>query len=192
MEFIVENFKLNSLESGNFIKPYSATFTLNGDKRSWELVKANDSVAVLIYNADSESFVTVRQFRPPLFANNSGVDGVTLELCAGIVDKDLTLEEIAAEEVIEETGFKVDAKSLEKITSFYTAVGFAGPKQHLYYTEVDESCRVTSGGGVAGEELIEVVEIPTESARELMFDESIPKTPGLLFAFEWFLAKKGV
>ncbi len=72
MEFIVENFELNSLKSGNFIKPYSATFTLNGNSRSWELVKASDSVAILIYNVDSRSFVTVRQFRPPLFVNIRG------------------------------------------------------------------------------------------------------------------------
>lgn len=192
MEFVIENFKLHPLQNGDYIKPYFATFTLNGTKKDWEVVKASDSVAILIYNSDSNSFVCVRQFRPPVFANNEGVSGVTLELCAGILDKALTLKEIAAEEVLEETGFKVSADSLEKITSFYTAVGFAGPKQHLYFVEVNESSRATCGGGIPGQELIEVVEIPLDRAREVMFDESIAKTPGLLFAFEWFLNKKAV
>ena len=33
-----------------------------------------------------------------------GSDGVTYELCAGIVDKQIPLEQIAREEVLEETG----------------------------------------------------------------------------------------
>ena len=33
-----------------------------------------------------------------------GSDGVTFELCAGIVDKQISLEQIAKEEVLEETG----------------------------------------------------------------------------------------
>ncbi len=33
-----------------------------------------------------------------------GSDGVTFELCAGIVDKQIPLEQIAKEEVLEETG----------------------------------------------------------------------------------------
>jgi UDP-sugar diphosphatase len=190
MEFIVENMELSPLQNGKFVQPFSVSFSLNGNRRNWELVKADDSVAILIYNRDSNSFVCVRQFRPPVFINDKSTNGVTLELCAGILDKDLTLAQIASEEIIEETGFQVDADDLEKITSFSTAVGVAGTKQHLYYAEVDESCRVSCGGGVADEELIEVVEIPLEKAKELMFDETIPKTPGLLFAFEWFLNKR--
>ena len=188
MEFVVEDFKVEPLKDGNYLKPYFATFKLNGESRDWELVKAGDSVAILIYNRDNNSFVLVKQFRPALYFNQQS--GVSIELCAGLVDKDLSLEQIASEEIMEETGFSVDANELEKITSFYTSVGFAGSKQHLYFCEVDESRRVNGGGGVAGEEMIEVVEISLESARDLMYNEDIPKTPGLLFAFEWFLNKK--
>ena len=186
MKFIVEDFKLEPLKSGEYIKPAYATFKLNGEARDWEIVSAKDSVAILIYNKDSNSFVCVRQFRPAVYAHNKG-DGITVELCAGLVDKNLSLEEIAAEEILEETGFRVEASNLEKITSFYTSVGFAGSKQYLYYVEVDESLRVNSGGGIEGEEMIEVIEIPLKDAKEFMFNEDIPKTPGLLFAFEWFI-----
>jgi len=44
--------------------------------------------------------------------------GYTLELCAGIVDKKLSLEEIAREEVLEECGYDVPASRLQKIFSF--------------------------------------------------------------------------
>lgn len=44
--------------------------------------------------------------------------GFTLELCAGIVDKEISLAEIAAEEVFEECGYKVEPEKLERIIQF--------------------------------------------------------------------------
>ena len=189
MEFIVEDFKLEPLERGEYVKPSLATFKLNGQERDWEVVDVKDSVAILIYNKDSNSFVCVKQFRAAVYAHTKS-NGVTLELCAGLLDKELSIEEIASEEVFEETGFRVEPSELKKITSFYTSVGFAGSRQYLYYVEVNESKRVSQGGGVEGEELIEVVEIPLDRAKEVMYNEEIPKTPGLLFAFCWFFENR--
>lgn len=44
--------------------------------------------------------------------------GFTLELCAGIVDKKISLAEIAAEEVFEECGYKIEPEMLERIIQF--------------------------------------------------------------------------
>lgn len=44
--------------------------------------------------------------------------GIALEMCAGIVDKDKSLDEIAREEVLEECGYNVPVKSLHKIISY--------------------------------------------------------------------------
>ena len=41
--------------------------------------------------------------------------GITLELCAGIVDKNESLEEIARQEVLEECGYDVQTTALEKV-----------------------------------------------------------------------------
>ena len=49
----------------------------------------------------------------------------------------------------EECGYKVN--NLEYITSFSTAVGHSGAKQSLFYAEIDENDRVSTGGGVDGE-----------------------------------------
>jgi len=189
MEFKIEDFKCQELTNGKFVKPCLANYRINGESRTWEIVKASDSVAILIYNEDSNCLVCVKQFRPAVFMQNRETNGVTLELCAGILDKNLTLEEIASEEILEECGFSVEPYSLEKITSFYTSVGFAGSKQHLYFAQVNESMRVNSGGGVDGEEMIEVVELSIKEAKEIIYNENIPKTPGLLFAFNWFFAR---
>lgn len=48
-----------------------------------------------------------------------GKAGITLELCAGIVDKaDKSLADTAVEEVLEECGYKITADQLIKIGTF--------------------------------------------------------------------------
>ena len=110
---------------------------------------------------------------------------MSVELCAGIVDKEMSLQQIAKEEIEEECGYAVPLESVQKISSFYTSVGFAGSKQSLYYVEVDERMKVSEGGGVDAE-LIEVINLPVDQAKTFMYDESIVKTPGLMFAFMWY------
>jgi UDP-sugar diphosphatase len=183
MENRIENFKLAPLKDAKFISSSLATYEQNGIAKSWEVVEAHDSVAILIYHKEKDAFVLVKQFRPAVYLNNK--IGMTIELCAGIVDKNLSMIHIASEEIEEECGYTVTVDRIEKITSFHTSVGFAGSKQMLYYTEVDESMKVSEGGGV-DDELIEVVYLPIEEAKAMIFDENISKTPGLMFAFMWW------
>ncbi len=179
----IKDFTLNPLVDPKFISTSLATYSQNEIKKSWEIVQAHDSVSILIYHTEQQKFVLVKQFRPAVYVNNK--DGMSIELCAGIVDKNLTLQEIAQEEIEEECGYDIPLENIKKITSFYTSVGFAGSKQTLYYAEVDESMKVSDGGGVDGE-LIEVVSLSVEDAKKLIYDESIVKTPGLIFAFMWW------
>jgi len=183
MQNKIENFTLDPLHDPRFIATARAHYKQNGIAKSWEIVKAHDSVAILIYHTEFDAFILVQQFRPAVYMNNN--DGVTVELCAGIVDKQLSLAQIAKEEIEEECGYDVPLEKIEKITSFYTSVGFAGSRQTLYYAEVDESMKVSEGGGVDAE-LIEVIVLPSRKANSLIFDESIAKTPGLMFAFIWW------
>ena len=187
MQNHIEHFKLQPLEDAKFIKTSFATYEQNGKAKSWEIVEAHDSVAILIYHREKNAFILVKQFRPAVFLNNQ--DGMTIELCAGIVDKQLSLVEIAMEEIEEECGYRVPVDSIEKITSFHTSVGFAGSKQMLYYVEVDESMKVSEGGGVDDEQ-IEVVTLAISEAKALIYDESIAKTPGLMFAFMWYFDRR--
>ena len=183
MDNHIEHFNLQPLEDAKFIKTSFATYIQNGKEKSWEIVEAHDSVAILIYHREKNAFILVQQFRPAVYLNNQ--DGMTIELCAGIVDKKLSLAEIAMEEIEEECGYRVSVECIEKIISFHTSVGFAGSKQMLYYVEVDESMKVSEGGGVDDEQ-IEVVTLPIAEAKALIYDERIAKTPGLMFAFMWW------
>ncbi|XP_060907688.1 uridine diphosphate glucose pyrophosphatase NUDT14 [Labrus mixtus] len=114
--------------------------------------------------------------------------GVTYELCAGLVDKpDLSLEEIARQEVLEECGYDVPASKLKRITSYRSGVGVTGSKQTMFYAEVSEDNCVSAGGGEPREgELIEVVKVPLHEAMTFAYDERIPKTMGVIFSFIWF------
>ncbi len=182
----IKHFKLQPLVNAKFISTSFATYEQEGIQKSWEIVEAHDSVAILLYHKEKRSFVLVKQFRPAVYLNND--NGMTIELCAGIVDKELSLVEIAKEEVEEECGYDIPLSNIQKITSFHTSVGFAGSKQTLYFAEVEESMKVSEGGGVDHEQ-IEVVYLPLEEAKKLLYDESIAKTPGLMFAFMWWFER---
>jgi UDP-sugar diphosphatase len=186
MEKQIKHFKLQPLVNAKFISTAFATYEQEGIQKSWEIVEAHDSVAILLYHKEKRSFVLVKQFRPAVYLNND--HGMTIELCAGIVDKELSLVEIAKEEVEEECGYDIPLSNIQKITSFHTSVGFAGSKQTLYFAEVEESMKVSEGGGVDHEQ-IEVAYLPIDEAKKFLYDESIAKTPGLMFAFMWWFER---
>ncbi len=190
MKIRIENFRLEPLEAGRYIHPCLARFRMDGEQKSWEVLRSRDSVAILLWHRERERFILVRQFRPPVYLSNG--EGMTVELCAGLLDKpELSPEEVAREEIEEECGYRVASEDLQRITSFYTSVGHSGSRQILYYAEVTEAMRTGPGGGVPGEEKIEVVEYTLQEARSLAEDETIARTPGLLYALCWWEKNRG-
>ena len=185
--YTIENISLTPCDDSAFVNVERMHYTQDGVEKSWDVAQVHDSVAVLLYHTGRDAFVLVKQFRPPVYLKND--DGFTYELCAGIVDKSQPLEVIAQEEIHEECGYDVDLSGIERVTSFYTSVGFAGARQTLYYAEIDESMKVHEGGGIETE-AIEVVYLPREAAKTFVMDESKAKTPGIMFAMMWFFEKK--
>jgi len=175
---------ITELKETNFIKPIEIHYTQKGIKKRWEAVLSHDSVAILLYHKDKDAFVLVKQLRVTVL-NKNPKDGYMYELCAGIVDKNCSLEQIAKEEILEECGYDVPLEKIEKISSFYTSVGISGTHQTLYYAEIDERMKVNEGGGLEEEE-IEVIYIPLREAKVFMFDEKYQKTTGVSLAFYWF------
>lgn len=181
---MIKNVTIVACENSDFVKPKRMKYLQNGVPKIWDMVEVHDSVAILLYHEERNALIVVKQFRPPVYLKNN--DGYTYELCAGIVDKARSLVEIAHEEILEECGYDVPTEEIERVTSFYTAVGFAGSVQTLFYAKVNELMRVSNGGGIDTES-IEVVEISVEDAKKFAMDESKAKTPGLMFGFGWFL-----
>ena len=188
MPFKITRFETVPLEAPHYVRPVRILYTQNGRELSWEAVKSHDSVAILLYHTEKEAFLLVKQFRPPVHMNHPE-HLFTYELCAGIVDKKAPLLQIAKEEIDEECGYDVPPEKIEKITSFFTNVGISGGRQHLYFAEIDESMRVHDGGGIHTEEII-LEWVPLTEANAFVFDENRAKTPGLMFAFYWFMKHK--
>ncbi|MFT7801880.1 uridine diphosphate glucose pyrophosphatase [Arapaima gigas] len=114
--------------------------------------------------------------------------GVTYELCARAVDRpDLSLEDVARQEILQECGYDVPASKLRRITSYRLGVGVTGAKQTLFYAEVSDENRAGEGSGRTPDGgLVEVVKVPLHEAMNFAYDESIPKTIGVIFSFVWF------
>ncbi len=182
---MIEEVRFTECKESTFVKTKRVLYKQNGVAKVWDMVEVHDSVAILIYHKVKNAFVLVKQFRPPVYIHNK--KGYTYELCAGIVDKKLSLEEIAIEEIDEECGYKVE--KLERITSFYTAVGFAGAKQTLFYAEVNNEMQIHEGGGIDVEE-IEVIYLDINEAKEFILDETKSKTPGIMYAMMWWFSTK--
>lgn len=183
----IQDFTITPLKNSKFVTPVRINYTQNNTKKTWEAVQAHESVAILLFEKESSSFILVKQFRPPVYMCDKSYP-YTYELCAGIVDKDLSLKQIACEEILEECGYDLSINEISKITSFFTNVGVSGAKQHLYFAEVSKNQKIDEGGGVEGEEII-LEYLPLHKAKEFIFDESKAKTPGLMFAFYWYFEK---
>lgn len=188
MNNVIKDFKTIELKDTNFVHPVRITYNQNGKNKVWEAVKSFDSVSVLLYHEEKKAFLLVKQFRAPVYLNDKN-HLCTYELCAGIIDKKASLEQITKEEIDEECGYDVPLESIDKITSFYTNVGVSGGHQSLFFTTINESMKIHKGGGINDEE-IELMFLPLDKIEEFIYDETKAKTPGLMFSFYWFLKNK--
>ncbi len=173
---------LEKKDTPTSIQVFEIKYEENGKLKTKEVVKSLDIVKILIYHKEKDAFVLIQQFRPMLYLNYPQ-KAMRYELCGGRVDKDLTLEQIAIEEVYEETGYQVE--SLQKITSVYES-----GKETFYYVEVTESMRVNAGGGI-DDENIQLYFLPREDVKDFIFDEKKAKRKGTVFALMWYLCQKG-
>lgn len=189
MDTVIKDIEILNLEESNFIKPYRLGYSVNGTRKYWDCVKVHNSVSILLYHEEKDAFLLVKQFRPAVWHNlqkeGKSYDemGYTYELCAGLMDKGLSEKETIIEEVMEEVGFKIE--DAEKIVVTHGALGFGGNSQTMFYATINDSMKVSEGGGIDGEN-IELVYIDVNKARDFMYDQNRVKAAGLLFAFMWF------
>lgn len=208
MKFTLE--RLGQVETGdigksNFVKPLGIYYELDGKRRKWDMVTTHPSVGVVVYHRDMNSLLIVRQFRPPVYVAlqqeaeklgkpSPGLEAAfTYELTAGIIDKETSLQEIAADEVLEECGFRVDPADVKPLASYHAAIGFSGSRHSMFYVEVEDGQRVQgSGGGLEDTgESIEILALPLERAEEFIMDDTLAKSPGLMFGALWLKRKLG-
>lgn len=147
-----------------------------------------DSVAILIYEKDTDSLLFTNQFRYPTAKKDNGW---ILELTAGSLEKDdQNPVERVKKEVEEEIGYNV--LDVELINSFFVSPGGTSERILLYYSEVNSSEKVTKGGGMIDEkEDIELVKLGVEEVIE-MFNNQQFKDAKTIIGLQWFLMKKNL
>ena len=118
--------------------------------------------------------------------------GVTCELCAGIVDLKIPLIEIAKKEILEETGYDFPLENISKLFQNHE-VGFVGNRLTVFYAEVaDEMNLSKSGGNVTEGEFIETMYLPLNEARDFVFNDDYVKPSSFVAAFCWYFMKHGI
>lgn len=167
--------------------------SLNPDKdhihlHTREILHCSDSVSVLIYAPQIDSFVFCQQFRSGIFFNPSQDDPFPLECVAGSIGENQSAEDTARQEVLEEAGLEVE--HLQEVMLAYTSPGIITEKTHIFYTEIKEIPHAQLGGLESeGEEILTHV-IQREKVYQMMDDMNINDVKTLL-ALNWFRCKFG-
>ena len=189
----IKTLKQEEFKGSIYIKAKRYSYEKNGKKHTWDFIESLDSVSVLLYHKERQGFIFVRQFRVPLWDYQmrhnvklpQGEMGYSVELCSGLVDKNLSVEDIAKEECLEELGYM--PHFIEKIGEFYSGFGSGASKQSLFYAEVVESDKKGLGGGVDDEE-IESVFVKVADFED--FCKGVIHAASFEFAYLWFMKNK--
>ena len=107
-----------------------------------ELFQRQQAVGVLLYDPKQQHIVLIEQFR--IGALHDKRSPWLLEVVAGIVDSDESLEAVAKREVFEETGLQIN--KLQKIYDYWVSPGGSNEHFTLFYAEIDAQ----QAGGVFG------------------------------------------
>jgi GDP-mannose pyrophosphatase NudK len=157
------------LLSDNWYKLYKYTYETvekNGKTKTEqrEAYDRGNGAVILLYNKQSKTVVLTQQFRLPTYINGNA-DGLMIEACAGLLDKD-NPEDCIRKETEEETGYRI--KDVKKIYEAYMSPGSVTEILYFFVAEYSKDQKISAGGGVEGEENINVLEIPFSKALEMV------------------------
>ncbi|QCX40920.1 NUDIX domain-containing protein [Aureibaculum algae] len=124
-----------------------------------------DGACILLFNSKKGTVILTKQFRMPSYLNGND-DGMSIEVCAGLLDEDDPITCIK-KEAEEETGYLLD--KVKKVFVIYSTPGAVTEKIYYFVGEYNEDMKVNDGGGLASEtEEIEVLEMPFKNALEMI------------------------
>ena len=138
---------------------------------SRESYDRGNGTSILLYNKKKGTVILTKQFRMPAYANDKN-DGMSIEVCAGALDKGESPETCIIREIEEEVGYKIN--QVTKVLEAYTSPGAVTEKMYMFIAEYSEEMKVNNGGGVhAEDEDIEVLEIAFKEAIQMIHDFEI-------------------
>jgi GDP-mannose pyrophosphatase NudK len=160
--------KKEEILSNNWYTLKKITFDIQKKDGTWqqqsrEAYDRGNGAVILLYNKIQKTVILTRQFRLPTFINGN-VDGMLIEACAGLLDKDQP-EVAIKRETEEETGYKV--KEVKKIFEAYMSPGSVTEILYFFVAEYSSKEKINEGGGLEDED-IDVLEFPFEKALSMI------------------------
>lgn len=155
--------------SANWYKLYKYSYETTDKKghtkiEHREAYDRGNGAVILLYNTQSKTVILTRQFRLPTYINGNP-DGMMIEACAGLLDKD-NPEDCIRKETEEETGYRIS--DVKRIYETYMSPGSVTEILYFFIATYSKDQKVNEGGGVDEEENIEVLELPFNKAWEMM------------------------
>ncbi len=133
----------------------------DGNTSKREIIKHPGAVAILALTEDKK-IILVEQYRKPL-------ERSLIEIPAGKLEPNEEPSKTAVRELEEETGYR--CKSLEHLTSFYTAPGFANELIHLYIAHGLNKVDTPLKGDE--DEFVALLEVSLEESLQLVKEKKI-------------------
>ncbi len=135
------------------------------ETHSREAYDGGNGATIMLYNKAQRTVILTRQFRLTTFINGN-LDGMLIEACAGLLDRDHP-EDCIRRETAEETGYQVNA--IQKVFEAYMSPGSVTELLYFFIAEYATSMKVNEGGGLAHEqEDIQVLELGIEQAMAMV------------------------
>lgn len=155
-----------------------------------EIIRASDSVAVFVYDRDSDRVLFVEQERKPMISK-SNPSGRMSEVVAGRFDVALSVKALAVKEVREEVGVIItekDVKVLNKGKPLALSPGILTERTYIAYVEIgSKDIREGDDDSFGCEDEHEHITrkfVPVRDLQKMVYDNIVA------FALvQWFLRK---
>ncbi len=148
-----------------------------------------NSVGVLLYDAEEDSVLLIKQFRYP--ASLHAGPGWLIEIVAGVQDKGRDMLTVAHSELVEEIGYQVE--KLQFLCHFYLSPGGSSEQMHLYLGYLQQAARVSEGGGLASEhEDIQLMRVTLPTALEMIQRGEIRDAKTILALQQLYILRVGL
>ncbi|MDP9954376.1 nudix-type nucleoside diphosphatase (YffH/AdpP family) [Epilithonimonas hungarica] len=135
------------------------------ETQSREAYDRGNGATILLYNKELKTVILTRQFRLPTYINGNE-DGMMIEACAGLLDRD-NPEDCIKRETEEELGYEIS--DIKKVFEVYMSPGSVTEILYFFIAEYFKSMKINDGGGLEEEqEEIEVLELDIDKALEMI------------------------
>jgi ADP-ribose pyrophosphatase len=161
---------------------------------SRELLQRHEAVGVLPYDPQLDAILLIEQFRVGALSHqlqqqpsDQRASPWMLEIIAGLIDKDESVETVARREAEEEAAIVINA--LEPIHRYYSSPGGTDEYCSLYCGQAD----LRQAGGVHGlaEEGEDIrIHVLAAARCQQLLDEGVVRNAHALIALQWFVMNR--